>query len=110
MACTIKLQLCIPFYSMYASLGLISAGTSQCMPIELTIGVNYQEWLQCWKEHLANNIQKELLIPSAACQINTPLNALNWQHHLAKHPNQDLVLYFLDGISNGFRIGLTTPA
>ena len=57
------------------------------MAIEPTIGLTYQEFLLHWKEHLANNIQKEPLIPSAACQINTPLNALNWQRHLVMHPN-----------------------
>ena len=48
-------------------------------------------------------------IPPAASLITTPLNATNWRHHLTMHPNRDLVQFFLERISNGFRIGLTTP-
>ena len=49
------------------------------------------------------------VVPPPACKINTPLNTKNWQHCLSSHPNHNLVQYFIDGISDGFRIGISTP-
>ena len=37
--------------------------------------------------------------------ITTPLNAKNWALILSTHPNQELVQFFITGISEGFRIG-----
>ena len=74
----------------------------------MTTSLPYDRWLPLWKERLST-VSDLPVVPPSACKINTPLNANNWQHHLSTHPNQNLVLYFIDGISNGFRIGISTP-
>ena len=45
---------------------------------------------------------------ASACKIHTPLKFKSWQYYLQTHPNQDLVHFFLDGISQGFRIGFNS--
>ena len=44
-------------------------------------------------------------VPPSARRIHTPLILKCWQYHLVSHPNEDLVDFFLHGISQGFRIG-----
>ena len=44
-------------------------------------------------------------IPSSTRAISTPLSLAAWMDMLASHPNQQLVHFFLEGISNGFRLG-----
>ena len=39
--------------------------------------------------------------------ISTPLNLSHWNHALATYPNTDLDTSFLQGISQGFRIGFS---
>ena len=68
----------------------------------------YDRWLPLWKERLSM-VPDLPVVPPPACKINTPLNTKNWQHCLSPHPNHNLVQYFIDGISNGFRIGISTP-
>ena len=46
-----------------------------------------------------------LQIPQSAKHIQTPLRLTAWRQALSSHPNQHLVQFFLDGISEGFRIG-----
>ena len=46
-------------------------------------------------------------VPLSACQINSPLSVSGWRYLLRGYPNQDLVHFFLSGISEGFRIGYT---
>ena len=46
------------------------------------------------------------MIPPSASRIYTPLDLKHWQEHLAPHPNQELVHFFLEGIAHGFRTGL----
>ena len=51
------------------------------------------------------------MIPPSASRIYTPLNLKHWQEHLAPHPNQELVYFFLEGIAHhGFRIGFNGSA
>ena len=61
-------------------------------------------WLEKWLEITATPtiVPK---IPPSACVISTPLLLPAWTDLLAGHPNQKLVKFFLDGISNGFRLG-----
>ena len=64
----------------------------------------YETWLQNWMKHLADSNQ-DLQIPGTAQQIHTPLRLGAWQQALSLYPNQQLAKFFLDGISEGFRIG-----
>ena len=36
------------------------------------------------------------MIPPSASRIYTPLDLKHWQEHLASHPNQELVHFFLE--------------
>ena len=64
----------------------------------------YETLLQMWNAHLAGNCQAPK-IPSSACQIHTPLRLAAWRMALSNYPNQELAQFFLQGISEGFRIG-----
>ena len=44
-------------------------------------------------------------VPPQARLITTPLSSSAWEYLLAEHPHQELVRFFISGISNGFRIG-----
>ena len=70
--------------------------------------LSYEDWLPLWTQHLTDTPEVSA-VPPSACEINTPLNTQNWHKCLCRHPNQELVSYFLKGLSAGFRIGLCTP-
>ena len=70
----------------------------------ITPHLSYELWLQEWAKYL-NNAPVEPTIPLSASQICTPLIRKSWSRHLQNHPNQELVHFFLSGISQGFRIG-----
>ena len=61
-------------------------------------------WIARWQDHqsLAPTMPR---VPLSACQINSPLSVSGWRYLLRGYPNQDLVHFFLSGISEGFRIG-----
>ena len=62
------------------------------------------QWLPDWLNHLISRLYSGT-IPMEAHDIQTPLNKAAWQHHLRDYPYQDLVKFFLENISNGFRVG-----
>ena len=64
----------------------------------------YKEWVPAWKVHLAGS-PADVRVSHEVTAITTPLNAMNWASLLSTHPNQELVQFFLTGISEGFRIG-----
>ena len=66
--------------------------------------LSYSQWVQQWLSHLAS-IPLFSKTPTQATNILTPPRYTTWQCHLRPHPHQDLVQYFLQGISTGFRIG-----
>lgn len=40
-------------------------------------------------------------------EVTTPLNADVWKKMLGDHPDRQYVIYILEGIEHGFRIGFT---
>ena len=67
--------------------------------------LNYQDWLPHWQsltKHTSTNI---VLVPPEACRVKTPLKAPAWSIYLRTYPHQELVQFFLRGITEGFRIG-----
>ena len=63
-------------------------------------------WLpEC--NQLTNRASTTPCIPNTACMISTPLNSSHWNRALATYPNRDLATFFLQGISQGFRIGFS---
>ena len=60
-------------------------------------------WLEKWQRITANPIRVK--IPPSACLISTPLSVPTWTKMLDAHPNRQLVQFFLDGITNAFRLG-----
>ena len=73
-------------------------------PITVTPTPQYQTWLQVWGKHM-EGASTSVLVPASARSIQTPLILSNWSQALQTHPNQELVKFFLTGISHGFRIG-----
>jgi len=67
----------------------------------------YGQWLPQWTTHL-KDVPSVPRVCASACKIHTPLKFKSWQYYLQTHPNQDLVHFFLDGISQGFRIGFNS--
>ena len=61
-------------------------------------------WLKEWKSISADN-QTIPLVPDQACFIHTPLVLANWRCALKEYPNQPLAQFFLNRISEGFKIG-----
>jgi len=64
----------------------------------------YQEWVPAWNAHLSDS-PSTVKVPHEATAVTTPLKAENWASLLATHPNQELVQFFINGITRGFRIG-----
>ena len=61
-------------------------------------------WLKEWKSISADNLTIPL-VPDQACFIHTPLVVASWRCVLKEYPNQQLAQFFLNGISEGFKIG-----
>ena len=66
--------------------------------------IPYHQWLQQWLSHLTP-IPLFNKTPVQASYIHTPLTHATWMQHLRHHSHQDLVQYFLQYISTGFRVG-----
>ena len=64
----------------------------------------YKTWLKIWNAYLVGNCQAPK-IPSSACQIHKALRLAAWRMALSNYPNQKLAQFFIQGISEGFRIG-----
>ena len=76
-------------------------------PIDMSDSVrplDYTEWLQDWTR-LNKPSSTDIMVPLEAQHIATPLLPLEWGHLLATHPNRKLVAFFLQGLTEGFRIG-----
>ena len=69
-----------------------------------TKSIPYPQWLQQWLSHLTHTPLFSKT-PLQASHIHTPLNHAAWLHHLRHHSHQDLVQYFLQCLSSGFRVG-----
>ena len=64
----------------------------------------YYTWLKNWLHHM-KDAPTTIKVPSQASHVHTPLIFSSWKQALIQHPNQPLVNFFLEGISQGFRIG-----
>ena len=73
------------------------------------ISTSYELWLPAWKNH-QSQAQPYQMIPPSAMKITTPLVQNSWHLGLQEHPNQQLAQFFLNGISEGFRIGYGSDA
>ena len=69
---------------------------------------SYTTWIRDWMAHLSG-ISEEILVPSEATTITTPLVITQWQRSLVEHPNRALVHFYISGISQGFRLGFNNP-
>ena len=65
--------------------------------------LSYELWLPDWLSHLTP-VSIPNKIPLAAHHVQTPLITRMWSRRLQDHPHQELVRYFLESITNGFRI------
>ena len=64
---------------------------------------NYSSWLILWKELIQPN-PCTVKVPPIACTITTPLRQNAWCHMLTTYPDRNLVEFFIEGITSGFRI------
>ena len=65
---------------------------------------NYADWIQVWTSHL-DGLPVYVKVPPAATAISSPLKVNNWKRLLSDHLNRPLVDFFINGITEGFRIG-----
>ena len=65
---------------------------------------DYTEWLQDWTR-LNKPSSTDIMVPLEAQHIATPLLPLEWSHLLATHPNRKPVNFFLQGLTEAFKIG-----
>ena len=67
------------------------------------ISQEYSSWLPLWRQQIQLN-PVNIQVPPAACRVTPPLNPDVWQHMLASHPD-DLIKFFIEGVTEGFWIG-----
>ena len=65
---------------------------------------NYDKWISAWTSHLGR-APATVRVPPGATVISTPLRVDNWKRMLTDHPNRPLVEFFINGLTEGFRIG-----
>ena len=68
------------------------------------ISLEYSSWLSLWRQQIQPN-PVDIQVPPAACRITTLLHSDVWHHMLASHPDQNLIKFFIEGVTEGFRIG-----
>ena len=70
--------------------------------------LRYEGWLPEWtKLSTTCTAPTTPCIPNTACIISTPLILSHWKHTLATYSYRHLADFFLQGISQGFRIGFS---
>ena len=72
------------------------------LPIETS--VNYKKWLPEWKKQLSLAPMMPT-VPTVAQTVSTFLDLSAWCYFLCIYPDRDLVHFFLQGLSEGFRVG-----
>ena len=74
------------------------------MELPTEVSPDYQNWLPEWKRQLSF-APTVPIVPAMVQVILTPLDLSAWCYFLCGHPDRDLVHFFLQGISEGFRVG-----
>ena len=74
------------------------------MDLPIEISVNYKKWLPEWKKQLSLAPLMPT-VPTLAQTLSTPLDLSAWCYILYSYPYRDLVHFFLQGLSKGFRVG-----
>ena len=69
---------------------------------------SYIDWMPAWLAHLAG-LPESISVPPEAATITSPLVAKSWETLLVNHPIKQLKEFFINGISQGFRIGFKYP-
>ena len=64
----------------------------------------YNKWISAWLSHLDGSAATAIVLLKATV-ISTPLKVNNWKRKLARHPNRQLVEFFIAGLTDGFQIG-----
>ena len=68
----------------------------------------YSDWMPAWLAHLAG-LPESIRVPLEATTITLPLVAKSWETLLVNHPIKQLKEFFINGVSQGFRIGFKYP-
>ena len=111
--CVVNLTcLAIPYYCIpvllglemsveYTTMNMESTGIMSTGNTDYSLTNDYTQWLQQWQKPFALSIH----VPPEACKIVTPLQPIAWREYLAMYPDQNLTTFFINGITQGFRIG-----
>ena len=65
---------------------------------------HYDKRISAWTSHLGR-APATVRVPPGATVISIPLRVDNWKRMLTDHPNRPLVEFFINGLTEGFRIG-----
>ena len=68
------------------------------------VSQEYLSWLPLWREQIQPNPVTNQVLP-AACRVTTPLNPDVWHHMLISHPDQVLITFFIEKVTESFQIG-----
>ena len=74
------------------------------MELPTETSINYKKWLPEWKKQISLGPMLPT-VPTVAQTVSTPLDLSVWCYFLRGHPDRDLVHFFLQGLSKGFRVG-----
>ena len=68
--------------------------------------LQYEDWLSVWGQITALAPTRPCILDTASI-VSTPLISTNWSSALDTYPNRVLVDSFIQGITQGFRIGFS---
>ena len=74
------------------------------MELPAETSINYKKWLPEWKKQISLGPMLPT-VPTVAQTVSTPLDLSAWCYFLRGYPDRDLVHFFLQGLSEGFRVG-----
>ena len=73
------------------------------MDLPIDTSVIYKKWLPEWKKQLSLATMMPT-VPTVAQAVSTPFDLSAWCYFLCSYPDRDLVHFFLQGLSEGFRV------
>ena len=74
------------------------------MELPAETSINYKKWLPEWKKQISLGPMLPT-VPTVAQTVSTPLDLSAWCYFLRGYPDRDLAHFFLQGLSEGFRVG-----
>ena len=92
-----------PFFILTSAMDLLHTDLWE-MELPAETSINYKRWLPEWKKQISLGTMLPT-VPTVAQTVSTPLDLSAWCYFLRGYPDRDLVHFFLQGLSEGFRVG-----